>query len=117
MTLDILRRILHKARRSNELTRELSKPFIPSSAILLFPLRIKRVRKAVDAYLEKVSGIACSRFQLMYLSVDSSLHHPRKQFKVTRLEAAGSYFEAGGGPLTFGTIFRSSCDYFPKDHS
>ena len=66
LTLDILYRILCKARKSDELTRKLSKPFIPSSATLLFPLRIKHIRKAAATYLEKVSRRACSnlRFQL-----------------------------------------------------
>jgi hypothetical protein len=55
-TLDILYHTLSKARKSDELARALSKPFIPSSAIFLFPLRIKRVKNAVYAYLEKVVG-------------------------------------------------------------
>ena len=54
-TLDILYLTLRKAMKSDELTRALSKPFIPSLAPLLFPRRVKRVRKAAAAYLEKVS--------------------------------------------------------------
>jgi hypothetical protein len=54
-TLDLLYHTLRKARKSDSLTRALSKPFIPSLAPLLFLGRIKRVRKAVKAYLEKVS--------------------------------------------------------------
>ncbi|KIM44200.1 hypothetical protein M413DRAFT_376731 [Hebeloma cylindrosporum] len=52
-TLKLLCLILRKAGRSDELTRELSKPFIPLSASFLFPRRIKRVRKLIDAYLDK----------------------------------------------------------------
>lgn len=52
-TLDLLYHTLRKARKSDKLTKELSKLFIPSSAPLMFPRRIKRVRNAVDAYLEK----------------------------------------------------------------
>ena len=54
-TLDLLYHTLRKAMKSDELTRALSKPFIPSFAPLLFPCRVKRVRKAAAAYLEKVS--------------------------------------------------------------
>jgi hypothetical protein len=54
-TLDLLYHTLRKAMKSDELTKALSKPFIPSIALLLFPRRIKRVIKAVEAYLEKVS--------------------------------------------------------------
>jgi hypothetical protein len=53
-TLDLLYYTLGKAMKSDELTRALSKSFIHSPAHLLFPGQIKRVRKAVDAYLEKV---------------------------------------------------------------
>jgi hypothetical protein len=52
-TLDLLFRTLCKASKSDELTKALSKSFIPSSAPFLFPRRIKRVNKAVDAYLKK----------------------------------------------------------------
>ena len=54
-TLDLLYRTLCKAMKSDELTRALSKPFIPPTALLLFPRLIKRVRKAADDYLERVS--------------------------------------------------------------
>ena len=54
-TLDLLYNTLRKAMKSDELTRALSKPFIPSLAPLLFPRRVKRIRKAAAAYLEKVS--------------------------------------------------------------
>ena len=54
-TLDLLYHTLRKAMKSDELIRALSKPFIPSIAPLLFPRRVKRVRKAAAAYLEKVS--------------------------------------------------------------
>jgi hypothetical protein len=57
LTLSILSRTLHwaaQAKKSDELIKELSNPFIPSSATLLSPLRVKRVKKAVDAYLAKV---------------------------------------------------------------
>ena len=56
-TLDLLYHTLRKAMKSDELTRALSKPFIPSFAPLLFPRRVKRVREAANAYLEKVSRI------------------------------------------------------------
>ena len=58
-TLDLLCHALRKARKSDELTTALSKSFIPSVAHILFPRRIKRVRKAVEAYLEKVSRRLC----------------------------------------------------------
>jgi len=58
-TLDLLYYTLRKAMKFDELTRALSKPFIPSSAVPLFPRRIQRVRKAVEAYLEKVSRRTC----------------------------------------------------------
>ena len=58
-TLDLLYYTLLKAMKYDELTRALSKPFIPPSVVLLFPRRIQRVRKAVDAYLEKVSSRIC----------------------------------------------------------
>ena len=54
-TLDLLYHTLRKARNSDELTQALSKAFIPSSALLIFPHRIKRIKKAVNAYLKKVS--------------------------------------------------------------
>ena len=58
-TLDLLYYTLLKAMKYDELTRALSKPFIPPSVILLFPRRIQRVKKAVEAYLEKVSRRNC----------------------------------------------------------
>ena len=58
-TLDLLYHTLRKAMKSDLLTRELSKPFIPSLATILFPCRVKRVRKAAASYLEKVSRRAC----------------------------------------------------------
>ena len=53
--LDLLYHTLRKAMKSDLLTRVLSKPFIPSLAPLHFPRRVKRVRKAAAAFLEKVS--------------------------------------------------------------
>jgi hypothetical protein len=57
-TLDLLYLTLRTAMKSDELTKALSKPFIriiPSVALLLFPRQIKRVKEAIEAYLEKVS--------------------------------------------------------------
>jgi hypothetical protein len=54
-TLNLLYHTLLKATKSDELVKALSKSFIPPVAYLLFPRRIRRVRKAVDAYLAKVS--------------------------------------------------------------
>jgi len=54
-TLDLLYHTLHKAMKSDKLIKELSKSFIPSSAPLIFPRRIRRVQNAINAYLEKVS--------------------------------------------------------------
>jgi hypothetical protein len=59
-TLDLLYHTLRAAMKSDELTKALSKPFIPTAACILFPLRIKRVQEAVGDYLEKVSQRACS---------------------------------------------------------
>ena len=53
-TLDLLYDTLRKAMKFDVLIRALSKPFIPSLAPLLFPRRVKRVRKAAAAYLKKV---------------------------------------------------------------
>ena len=75
-TLDLLYHTLHKAMKSDKLTKALSKPFIPSVARILFPRRIKRVQKAVGAYLEKVSRRACSDFRTptdIYVYIDSSI--------------------------------------------
>jgi hypothetical protein len=75
-TLDLLYHTLRAAMKSDELTKALSKPFIPSVACILFPRRIKRVQKAVGAYLEKVSQRACSDLRIptdIYLYVDSSV--------------------------------------------
>ena len=58
-TLNLLYHTLCKAMKSDELTKELSKPFISSLAPLFFPHCIKRVRKAAEAYLKKVSRKAC----------------------------------------------------------
>jgi len=58
-TLDLLYYTLRKAMKSDELTKALSKPFIPPPVIHLFPRRIQRVRKAVEAYLKKVSRRTC----------------------------------------------------------
>jgi hypothetical protein len=58
-TLDLLYYTLRKAKKFDELTKALSKSFIPPSAVHLFPRRIQRVRKAVEAYLEKVSRRNC----------------------------------------------------------
>jgi len=54
-TLKLLHHTLRKAGKSDEFTRALSKSFIPLSAPFLFPRQIKQVRKAVNAYLEKVN--------------------------------------------------------------
>ena len=62
-TLSLLYFTLRKARKSDELTRALSKPFISLSACFLFPRRIKQVRKAIDKYLEKVSRRTCSNLR------------------------------------------------------
>jgi len=73
-TLDLLYHTLRAAMKSDELTKALSKPFIPSLACLLFPRRIKRVQKAVSAYLEKASRRACSYLRTptdIYLCVGS----------------------------------------------
>ena len=75
-TLDLLYHTLRTAMKSDELTKALSKPFIPSAAYILFPRRIKRVQKAVSDYLEKVSPRACSDLITptdIYLYVDSSI--------------------------------------------
>jgi hypothetical protein len=92
-TLNILYLTLRKAKKSDELTRAISKLSIPLSASILFPRQIKRVRKAIDAYLDKVSRRACSDSTrrlsdpLMYLyHVDSSVHHPRKHLEGPRVE-------------------------------
>jgi len=59
-TLDLLYHTLQKAKamKSDELTNALSKSFIPLAAHILFPRRIKRVRKAVNAYLEKFGPLS-----------------------------------------------------------
>ena len=69
-TLDLLYHTLQKAMKSDVLTRALSKPFIPSLAPILFPRRVKRVRKAAAAYLEKVSR----RTSCLGRSDDEHLH-------------------------------------------
>ena len=58
-TLDLLYHTLRIALKSDMLTTALSKPFIPSLAPILFPRRVKRIRKAAAAYFEKVSRRAC----------------------------------------------------------
>ena len=58
-SLDLLYHTLRKAMKSDMLTTALSKPFIPSLAPIFFPRRVKRVRRAAAAYLEKVSRRAC----------------------------------------------------------
>ena len=58
-TLDLLYYTLRKALKSDMLTTALSKPFIPSLAPILFPRRVKRVRKAAATYMEKVSSRTC----------------------------------------------------------
>ena len=74
-TLDLLYHTLRAAMKSDELTKALSKPFIPSMACILFPCHIKRVQEAVNSYLEKVSQRACSNSTPthIYLHVDSSV--------------------------------------------
>jgi hypothetical protein len=69
-TLDLLYHTLCKAMKSNELIKELSKPFIPSIAPIFFPRRIKRVRRAVAAYLEKFTPLS-----LDASSVKRVVHH------------------------------------------
>jgi hypothetical protein len=59
-TLDLLYHTVQKAMKSDVLINALSKSFIPLAAHILFPRRVKRVRKAVDAYLKKV---VLSRFE------------------------------------------------------
>jgi len=76
-TLDLLYHTLRAAMKSDELTKAVSKPFIPSAAYILFPLQIKRVQKAVGAYLKKVSRKAHSDLRTpndIYLYFDSSVH-------------------------------------------
>ena len=68
--LDLLYYTLRKAMKSDELTRALSKPFIPSLTPILFPRRVKRVRKAAAAYLEEVSR----RVSCLGRSDDEPLH-------------------------------------------
>ena len=63
-TLNLLYHTLLKAMKSDELVKALSKSFIPPVAYLLFPRRIRRIRKAVDAYLTKVSLIGCLNSRL-----------------------------------------------------
>ena len=58
-TLDLLYYTLRKAMKFDELTRALSKSFIPQSAARLFPRRIQRLRKGVKAYLKEVSKRSC----------------------------------------------------------
>jgi hypothetical protein len=58
-TLNLLYYTLRKAMKFDELTRALSKPFIPPSVVPLFPRRIQRVRKAAKAYFEKASRKTC----------------------------------------------------------
>ena len=69
-TLKLLYHALRKVKKSDDLTRALSKPFIPLPAALLFPRQIKQVRKAVGAYLEKVNRRICSN-----LRIDRLIYH------------------------------------------
>jgi len=62
-TLDLLYHTLLKAMKSDELIKALSKPFIFPVAHVLFPRRIRRVRAAVDAYLEKVGFDSLFKFE------------------------------------------------------
>ena len=64
-TLDLLYHTLRAAMdlKSDELTKALSKPFIPPVACIIFPLRIKRVQEAVGEYLEKVSRSTLFRYK------------------------------------------------------
>jgi len=50
----ILRRVLFKARKSSNLINYLSKAVIPCPVDVLFPRRTRSLRRAIDAYLEKV---------------------------------------------------------------
>jgi hypothetical protein len=72
-TCNLLYLTLCISRKSEELTRALSKSAIPLSASLLFPRRIKRVRKAIDTYLDKVSQTTCSNLRSDDLGPDVSL--------------------------------------------
>jgi hypothetical protein len=72
-TLDLLYHTLRAAMKSDELTKALSKPFVSSAACILFPLRIKRVQEAVDAYLEKVGRRGCLDLRVPTDVYDSSL--------------------------------------------
>jgi hypothetical protein len=50
----ILRRVLFKARKSSNLINYLSKAVIPCPVDVLFPRRTRSLRRAIEAYLEKV---------------------------------------------------------------
>ena len=52
--LTILHRVLLKARKSKNLINHLSKAVIPCPVYVLFPRRTRRVRRTIEAYLEKV---------------------------------------------------------------
>jgi len=83
-TLKLLYHTLRKAGKCDELTRALSKAFIPLSASFLFPRQIKQVRKAVNAYLEKVNWRACS-----HLKIDRLMYHYRVIYQF-RLESSSA---------------------------
>ena len=53
-TLKILHQILFMARKSNDLINHLSKAVIPYPVYILFPRHTRRVRRTMEAYLEKV---------------------------------------------------------------
>jgi len=52
--LTILRRVLLKAKKSNNLINHLSKAVIPCPVDVLFPRRTRSLRRTIEAYLEKV---------------------------------------------------------------
>ena len=52
--LKILHHVLFMARKSNDLINYLSKAVIPYPVYILFPRHTRRVRRTIEAYLEKV---------------------------------------------------------------
>ena len=93
-TLDLLYHTLRKAMKSDVLTKALSKPFIPLLAPILFPRRVKRVRKAAAAYLEKVSRRAScwgrSDDEPLHYSLDHRVWMPRV-WRLVCVTACGIY--------------------------
>jgi len=56
--LTILRCVLSKAKKSNNLINHLSKAVIPCPVDVLFPRRARGLRKTIEAYLEKVQHLS-----------------------------------------------------------